>query len=432
VIRCGLTDTMMANVPVSLVFFYDRVLDEELLADSLAAALALVPAFAGRLRPGERGLEIVCDDSGVPMTSFDIPETLAQAMGRVTLPGSGLVAHVDAAAARSGELPLLTARVCRLADGGMTLGCSWHHAIGDLRSFMLLMRAWSAAAGGGEQAEPAILVGDRDAYLDQVLPATDSGRAGIRLPDADESAGRQRELEAAVLSGRVVQAYFADAEVARMRAAFTEAAGAAGQRLSANDALCGHLVATIRQLDEDTEARRLAVAVDIRPRLGLPLTVVGNLTNEIYLTCAPAKAPEAIAGQIRSAIAAFASDHLSIRSSHALLARIGPGRLADCVPVGFDLRNKTLTFNSWSRFGLYDTVLCGQRPVFFSPSPSVAVPWTSWLVEGCGGSGYLYTLVLPGKLAGRLRGAGGRAALHRFRAESDELPPLAATARKLL
>jgi hypothetical protein len=429
VIRCGLTDAMMANVSVSVVFFYDRVLDEGVLASALAVALARVPAFAGRLRRGGRGLEIVCDDSGVPMTSFDIPESLPGAMSRVTLPSSGLVAHVDAVAACAGDLPLLTVQVCRLADGGMTLGCSWHHAIGDLRSFMLLMRAWSAATGDGEQAEPAVLVGDRDAYLDQVLPATDSGRPGIRLPDADESAGRQRELEAAVLSGRVLQVYFTDAEVARMRAAFTEAAG---QRLSANDALCGHLAATVRQLDEDTEARRLALAVDIRPRLGLPLTVIGNLTNEIYLTCAPAAAPEVIASQIRSAIAGFASDHLSIRSSHALLARIGPGRLAECVPVGFDLRNKTLTFNSWSRFGLYDTVLCGQRPVFFSPSLGVTVPWTSWLVEGCGGSGYLFTLVLPGKLAGRLRGADGRAALHRFREESAELPPLAATARKLL
>jgi hypothetical protein len=57
---------------------------------------------------------------------------------------SDFVDHVAAPAARAGGLPLLTVRVTRLSDGGMVLGCSWHHAVGDMHSFMLLMRAWSA------------------------------------------------------------------------------------------------------------------------------------------------------------------------------------------------------------------------------------------------------------------------------------------------
>lgn len=429
VIRCGLTDVMMANVTVSVVFFYERPLDEARLSAGLAAALRQVPAFAGRLREGSQGLEIACVDAGVPVHTFDAAETLPEAMSRVTLPSSGLVAHVDAALARSGELPLLTVQVSRLADGGMALGVSWHHAIGDLRSFMLLMRAWSAAAAGEGDPEPAIAVPDRDAYLDQVLPAADSGRPGIRLLDDEEAAAQRSELEAAVMTGRVVQAYFGDAEVARMREALS---AAAGQRLSANDVLCAHMVSAVRALDEDTAARKLALAVDIRRRLGLPENLLGNMTNEIYLTCDPERGPAAIATQIRSAVAGFAGDHLSIRSSRRLLVEIGPERIADCVPVGFDLRNKTFSFNSWSRSGLYDISFGQQRPAFFSPSPNVTVPWTSWLVEGCGGTGYLFTLVVPARLAGRLRGASGRAALHRFRAEEDELPELAATARKLL
>jgi hypothetical protein len=430
VISCSLTDVMMADITVSVVFFFERALDTGHLADSLAGALGAVPAFAGRLRPSGNGagLELVCDGSGAAWSSGDARETLAEAVSRVTLPSSGYVEHADARGARSGGRPLLTVRASALADGGMALGCSWDHAVGDLGSFLLLMRAWSARARGAEPPE-VVTVADRDAYLDAALPPADSGRPGIRLLGEDEAAGRQRDLEAAIMSARTVQIYFTEAEA---RAAQAELSTAAGRRLSVTDVLCAHVVTVIRDLDADPEARSLALTVDLRPRLGLAAGAVGNLTNEIYL---PGAAPDAarLAGQIRAAIEDFSQSHLSIRSSHAYLESVGGrGRLADCVPVGFDLRHKTFSFNSWRRFGLYDLEFDGQRPVLFSPSASVTVPWTSWLVEGFGGEGYLFTAGVPGRLAARLRGADGRAALHRYRAGAGELPALVAGARKIL
>ncbi|MDX6356931.1 MAG: hypothetical protein QOF98_3834, partial [Streptomyces sp.] len=148
VLRCGLLDTLLADLSVSVVHFFEDALDEERLAAGLAVALAHVPVFAGRLRTAGDALEIVCDGSGVPMDSYDVAETLRDLMGRVTTPGAPLVDHVEATKARSGELPLLTVRISRTSDHGTALGVSWHHAVGDVQSFVLLMRAWSAAVEG--------------------------------------------------------------------------------------------------------------------------------------------------------------------------------------------------------------------------------------------------------------------------------------------
>ena len=69
VIACALTDVMMADLAVSVVFFYDRALDSGALEAGLAAALDHLPPFAGRLRTTGDRLELVCDGSGAAWAS---------------------------------------------------------------------------------------------------------------------------------------------------------------------------------------------------------------------------------------------------------------------------------------------------------------------------------------------------------------------------
>ncbi|HYS34939.1 MAG TPA: acyltransferase, partial [Pseudonocardiaceae bacterium] len=264
VVRCGLMDTMLADIPVSVVFVYASAPDEDRMADGLARALAQLPVFAGRLRETPDSLEIVCDDSGVPMMSYELDGTLAATIGRLALPGSDYVDHVPAPATRAGELPLLTVRITRLSDGGMVMGCSWHHAVGDMQTFMLLMRTWSACVEGTPLPDTYVIQ-DMDTFLEDRLPTEDSGRPGFRLPSPEDAVEVNRELENAVRANRIVQAYFSDDEVSRIRAEIT---AAARQRLSTNDVLCGHLVSTIRRLDDDPEGRWLAIPINIRRYLG--------------------------------------------------------------------------------------------------------------------------------------------------------------------
>lgn len=428
VIRCGLIDTLLADLPISVALCYRGLPDDDTLADGLARALQLVPAFAGRLRSDEDQLRIVCDDSGAAFSSYTIDEPLAETIGRLTLPGGGYVDHVDAAKARLGGLPLLTVRVNRLADGAAVLGCSWHHAVGDLSTFIQLLRAWSAAVEGGQLPEP-VLVTDPEAYLDQVLPVEDSGVPLFRLPDAAEAEQLNQVVAQASRANRTVQVYFADAELARLRDGFSTRAG---RRLSINDCLCAHLVGALRELTGDTEGRRLCLPVNIRPRLGLPAGATGNLVNEISLDYpAGVLDPVGLAVRIRDAVDDFVRSHLSVRANREFLASIGPARFADCVPAGFDPVRQTMMLTSWTKAGMYDVPFGGQRPVLASPLANLQLPWIGWLLEGFDQRGLLLTIALPARLAARLRTPDGAAVLHRFREPDDERPELASQLRKL-
>jgi transferase family protein len=427
VVRCGLTDTLLAGLAVSVVHFFEEALDEECLAAGLAVALERVPAFGGRLRTAGGVLEIVCDGSGVPMNSYDVDETLPEAMGRVTLAGSRLVDHVEAAKARDGGAPLMTVRVSRTSDGGTALGVSWHHAVGDVQSFALLLRAWSAAVEGRPLPDVE-LVPDRDAYLDRVLPAEDCGRPGFRLPGPEEAALLAREVALAARANRTVQIYFGADETARMRSAYSEATG---RRLSTGDVLCAQVVCAVRELDGDEEDRGLTVPVNVRRPLGLPPEVLGNLLGEVHLETRAGAGPARTAAQLRDAVEDFTGSHLNLRASRAFLAEVGRSRLADCVPLGFDPAARRYTVSNWRGFGLYAPAFGSRPAVFFSPAAHLQLPWVAWMVEGCENTGTLFTTALPARLAARLRTPRAAPLLHPFRTPTDPLPPTATTLRKL-
>jgi hypothetical protein len=428
VVKCGLMDTMLADIPVSVVFVYASAPDEDRMADGLARALAQLPVFAGRLRETPDSLEIVCDDSGVPMMSYELDGTLADTISRLALPGSDYVDHVPAPATRAGELPLLTVRITRLSDGGMVMGCSWHHAVGDMQTFMLLMRTWSACVEGTPLPDTYVIQ-DMDTFLEDRLPTEDSGRPGFRLPSPEDAVEVNRELENAVRANRIVQAYFTDDEVSRIRAEIT---AAAGQRLSTNDVLCGHLVSTIRRLDDDPEGRWLAIPINIRRYLGVEPGTLGNLVNEVFLSCAPKSTADRLAVDIRAAVNAYGPTSLNIRTNRAFLESVGRSRLRECIPIGFDPAQRTFTTTNWTRFGVYDVVFDGEAPTFFSPATNLALPWVSWLAEGFHNAGYLFMVALPAKLASRLRSTEGRAALHAYRDPDEELPELVLSIKKMV
>ena len=407
-------------------FFADS-LDEDRLARGLAFALGRVPVFAGRLRQRGAELDIVCNDAGVPMTVVGLGYTLAEAIARMTLPGSGLVEHVDALATRQGTVPLMTVQVSRLADGGTVLGCSWDHVVGDMDSFMLLMRCWSAFVQGDEPP-PVVTVEDRAGYLDAFLPEQDCGRPGYRIVDAEEAAEISGVLNSAMLANRLVQIYFGAAEVARMRESYSAAARCA---LSANDVLSAHVIDTILRLDGDHEARFLVTPVNLRRRLGLPDGTVGNLFGEICLPCSTQDGPASLAARIRSAVGGFTESQLNVRTSRAFIEAHGTVRLSDCVPVGMDPRRRTFFVSNAARAGIYGLVFEGCRPAFVGMNAHLPLARIGWITEGFGGEGYLFLIGVPAALAARLRGAVGQEALHPFREPGDTLPPLAGAVRRL-
>ncbi|BBC29277.1 hypothetical protein SGFS_005710 [Streptomyces graminofaciens] len=428
VVRCALADLRVVESSVSVLFYFDRALDEAPLREGLARALAHVPAFAGRLRRRDDALEIVCDDSGATMTTADSGLDLAQAVAEAAVAETDLVERMDPSAAWSGGDPLLKVRLTRLSDGGTALGCTWHHAVGDIRSLMTLMRAWSASVEGSTPPE-ALVVEDREGYLDDVLPPTGSRQPGYRLlPPADveqQWAAAYRALQ----ESRNLQIYFSHAEVSRLRRRLSDAAG---RELSLTNVLHAHLIDVLRRFHDEPHPDQLLMPVDVRHRLGLPSGVVGNLTGDMFVPCPPDRAPEAVAADIRAALDDFVGSHLNLRALHDFLVEHRT-RMKECLQVGLELlpRQKYAVVNSWTGAGLYDISFGTHRPVCVSQS-SLPFPWMVLVTEGFDRTGYLCTVGVAADVAERLASEDGRAALHRFREPGDVLPDLAGAVANLL
>src|SRR4051812_2767169 len=205
VVRLGLRDEILSNLPVSIISFYEHAVPADDLARGLAATLAAIPDFAGRVRTTAAGrLELVRSDDGVPFTVYTVEETLPEAAARGPMPSSGFCDHVDTAAAKTGDAPLLTVRISLLGDGGMAIGTSFNHVIGDMQTYMLFMRAWSAAVEGRPLPEVA-LVTDRDAHVEAAVPAHLVGEPSFRLPDPAERAVLDEVLQSSLRANRTLQ-----------------------------------------------------------------------------------------------------------------------------------------------------------------------------------------------------------------------------------
>ena len=65
VITCSITDKLLRNFPVSVVFFYRKSIDYNLLVDALKKILSDFPIFAGTLTNINSNLCIDCNNKGV-------------------------------------------------------------------------------------------------------------------------------------------------------------------------------------------------------------------------------------------------------------------------------------------------------------------------------------------------------------------------------
>lgn len=426
-IRCGLVDLSLAAITTSVVFFYPSRLDYATLHAGLVQAIEAVPAFAGRLQDRDDSLWIMPGE-GLRFSHASSPETMSGAVARTTRTASGLVDHVDSLGARLQDLPLFTAQLTDLADGSSALGISWHHAVGDLYSVARLLQAWSAATEG-RPLPGAVLLHDRDAELQPMLPATECRRPGFRLPagPADQAA-IESAIRRAPLVNRTVQLYFTESELATMRASLAERAE---RPLSGNDALCGHLIDAIWSAAEDDQPRRLVVPVNVRPRLDLPEGLIGNVLSEILLELPAHSSAATIGAALYEGRRNLIERHFSLPANQQYLARIGRAALERCVPIGFDPLHRTVALSNWSRFGLYELSLAGIAPAVFCPAATAQIAWAGWLVEGFGGRGRLCTIAVPARLASALRSGDGQDRLHRYRDGSEQLPELAGQLPKL-
>ena len=64
-IRCNISDQLLSNIAVPVVFFYEKSIDYNLMIESLKEVLNDFPVFAGIMRNIDNYLHIDCNNKGV-------------------------------------------------------------------------------------------------------------------------------------------------------------------------------------------------------------------------------------------------------------------------------------------------------------------------------------------------------------------------------
>jgi hypothetical protein len=418
-IRCNVGDAIVANLATHFVFFFERRLDTMALTRAFAQALTILPIFAGRMRMVNGRMRIRCERQGVPFTSVSSDRTLDDAI-RSTSEDTGLwlVDPVNGATARWGWGPLCRVRVTHLADDATAIGFSWHHAIGDMQTFMLFMNAWAAAAAGKPLAEP-VIVEDRAAYLDEHLPADGAREPGVRCLGLTELARSAMYLAKDAQRQRTLSLYFGEDEIARMRDAYGDSCP-----LSANDVVCAHVSEALMKADPAVDRRTLAVAVNTRKRCGLDPMLVGNIITTLNVELRGGEAAGSIAERIRHNVDHFADEHCDMRINQQFLDAAGAWRAARCVSTAFDAARWNPLVTNLSGFGVYRINFEDAFPSYYTLLMRLPVAGLGALMDGAGGRGLVFQMALPPKEFEAASSRESRERMQRFRHEDDEIPRL--------
>ncbi|MDP7738822.1 acyltransferase [Mycobacterium paragordonae] len=418
-VRCNVGDAIVANLAAHIVFFFDRRLDTRALADAFAEALTKLPVFAGRMTIVDGRMHIRCKGQGVPFTSVSSDRTLAEAVRSVTQDNGGwLIDSVNGVTARWGLGPVCKVRVTHFADDATAIGFSWHHAIGDMQTFVHFMNAWSAAAAGKPLAEP-LIVEDRAAYLDEHLPADGARKPGVRCMGLAELARSAAYLAKDARKQRTLTLYFGEDEIARMRDAYGDRL-----RLSANDVVCAQISEALLKAEPAMDGRTLAIVVNARNRCGLDPMLVGNIVTTLNLDLRSGEPASSLAQRIRHNVNRFADEHCDMRINQQFLDDAGRWRAARCVTANFNPARWNPLISNVSGFGVYRIRFEDTFPSYCTTVMQLPVAGGGILMDGAGGRGLVFQMALPPYEFQAMSSPAIQEHLHRFRLVGDDIPPL--------
>lgn len=418
-IACSMGDEMLRGAVVSVLFYYKRQVAKDVLCDSMQHVLSDFPIFAGRLTNKGNHLHINCNNQGVMVITRTVDKTIDQALFGASRPeNKGAVKLINPRKCIRKQDPLLTIKISYYACGGMAIGICWHHSIGDMATFMCFMRAWSDRANGKEYKAPLIVEDRREWMIKNVLDKDTNKNA---LPSVKYYGlfDLIKFIGYMILKARKsvpIKFYFSDAELKNMKSAMSDKSG---MQLSVNDVLCAHIYSSITQLDTFVQERALYVAVNMRPRLGLPEHIAGNMVPSLHLDFNNAPDPIEIAMDLRKKLNNYEA-HLNMQATIKYIKENGDN-LKRYLPRAFDPVNRKMLMSNWSKYGVYDISFSGRKPFYFTPAADLQLPWLSTIIEGFDNKGRIFTCCFPEKLANELVSTNGLEMMHQYRDKDEEL-----------
>lgn len=377
-VRCSAFDEVLREVPVSVAFYYKEALDLDVLEASLIKTLDAFHLFSARLVYQDGKFCIDCNNQGVTFASAQHDLEMSELFkDQFSAKNSDLLFElINPKTLIKNQEPVLTIQVNYFKEGGMCLGLTWHHAIGDMQTFMSFMKSWSDLTAGKAINAP-LLVEDRHEHMLNNLPKNSNhDEAAVRKIGIVEGIKLLYYMNFKGDSQRWVQFYFSDDELKNMHQAYTKESDTF---LSQNDVLSAHLLSVFTQNvphKGKLKGRGLDMAINFRGRTPLDTNLMGNIVSTVKLNCEPGDSPVGLAQEIRHKVANFADKHLDY---HATLDYIdqrgGMEKIAQFIPEWLNPYGESLLLTSWANFGVYDIDFGAEKPFYFATMGPALFPW---------------------------------------------------------
>lgn len=291
---------------------------------------------------------------------------------------------------------VLTIKVNYFKAGGMCLGLTWHHAIGDMQTFMSFMRAWSDQFTGRSFVTP-LIVSDRHKHLAQNLPRNNNqDEAAVRKIGIVEAIKLIYYMQCKRKAQRWVQFYFSEDELKTMHESYRQRSD---RFLSVNDALSAHILSVFTDTFEhkgQLYPREMDMAINFRSRARLDKSLMGNMVSTVKISHIPGDSAVKLAQGIRHKVEHFENEHLDYYASLEYIEKHGGrDKIAQFIPDWLNPYGNSLLLTSWANFGVYDIDFGVERPFYFATMGPALFPWISNIVEGPNNTGLSYVVSVP-------------------------------------
>ena len=415
-ITCSITDQLL-NIPVPVCFFYKKSINHQTLIESLKTVLNDFPIFAGVLKISNWQLQIECNNQGIPFNVVNDVSTLNQILEDLpNLDNNRFIDTFDAKKSISNQSPITTIKLTYFSCGGMALGICWHHAIGDMHTFIQLMKAWSNVFNNKEYVLP-LIVNDREAYLQTHLKPNQNTTSGVRYLSISELLKLIAYRPFAARTKTVLRFHFSDRELDNMKQVFSEING---ESISKNAALCAHMMSLILKLDSGKERRQLSVVVNYRIKEKLPDAISGNFVTCVNLLVNRKTLSFQLAKELKTAVNHFQDLHMDFfPTKECIENKGGRKKLSRFASIFFNPLEKTLMVTNWSKFDVFDIVFGEAQPFYFTSLSNYPFSWLSSITNGFTNNGLIYSIHLPNKLANKLMQKHNLQQVHQYRDKEE-------------
>jgi len=412
-ITCSVNDHIASHAAVSVVFFYPKPISPKTIIHALENVLNDFPLFAGVLIEQQGQLHIDCNNQGVLVKEVYENCSLFQQLSSFdkTTP-STFVELITPSKTVKQQGPLLTIKLSYYTDG-MAIGYCWHHAVGDMSSFMVFLKALSAFAKNQSYSSP-IIIKDRERYLQEFVRQSKNILTNTPQLKYISWMDTFRFIRAFFSWKKAVYLYFTHNEVESLRSALSEQVG---EKLSRNDVLCAHVLNTLAQCrDDDASEHYASIVTNIRPRIGMSLQVLGNYIGAVTIKSTQRDDIYSRARNIHASVKNFKPDNPS-QVLDLIQKNGGIKNIKWMLPPLFSPQYKNLIITNWSNFNVYSIDFGVVSPYLFLPTGEAPIPWLSCIVEGFNNTGLLVALVLPSSVAEQLTQPDVLEQIHHYRGQ---------------